>query len=159
MKKSIFCFGDQMTNIIIKSVIAPPVCVFDNFQEVILDSVYLAEHSIQNNSKQFKTMAIVWDAALIYSVKTFHHGRHDNDRNDANDDHQKENDHEKKQMSDRQVGWPSYSWPLVTAEVILCSSSGWWWWLSWWGSEKRSSQHGKDDEDDEEWHDQWSYWW
>ena len=50
------------------------------------------------------------------------------------------------------MGWPSYSWPLVTAEVILCSSSGWWWWLSWWGSE-RSSQHGKDGEDDEEWHD------
>ena len=82
MKKSNFCFDVQMTNTIIKSVIAPPVCVFDNFQEVILDSVYLAEHSIQNNPKQFKTMAIVWDAALIYSVKTFHHGRHDNDAND-----------------------------------------------------------------------------
>ena len=96
MKKSNFCFDDQMTNIIIKSVIAPPVCVFDNFQEVAGSLIqYLAEHSIQNNSKQFKTMAIVWDAALIYSVKTFHHGRHDNDRNDANDDHQKENDHEK----------------------------------------------------------------
>ena len=57
-----------MTNQIIKSVIAPPVCVFDNFQEVILDSVYLAEHSIQNNPKQFKTMAIVLGIALVCSI-------------------------------------------------------------------------------------------
>ena len=58
MKKSNFCFGDQMTKEIIKSVLAPPVCVFDNFQEVAGSLIQCtwqstASKTIQNNSKQW----------------------------------------------------------------------------------------------------------
>ena len=85
-KKYNICFDDQITDHWIKNDIAPPMCVFPRGGRQSP-----ALKTIENNSKQWPL------SETLHSkfCKTFHYDHHDNQRNDANDHHQKGNDHQK----------------------------------------------------------------